>query len=451
MFRGRTARFVACSAAATLMFAFVGLASPASADSGHSRHSSDRSNRDGGDSDHGHHRDDRRHHRDSGTLFVSPNASSDNSGRSCDSATYTSITAAVTAASSGNTVVVCEGTYAEDVLVNKGLTLLGRDATIDATGLENGIWIVASNVRVDGFTVENANGEGVLAGVDALADAGMLPASGPVLSDVTVENSNVSNNDKGFNFTETGNCKYPGDCGGGIHFNGTTHSVMRHDIVNGNADGVLLTDDYAPSSYNTIEDNIVNDNLSECGIVLPSHASNAVTFDPTTFQVTSVNPTLGGVYGNVVRDNVADGNGTDKAPPEFGGGGSGSGIGLFASGPGSAVYDNFVFDNEASGNGLAGIAMHAHHPGGENIDGNVLVHNKLGTNNIGGDGFDGPPGPTDFQTTGIAIFSAVPAHMVISHNKISDNEIGIWLSTTITADGLHHNHYKNVTTNVVTG
>jgi hypothetical protein len=225
---------------------------------------------------------------------------------------------------------------------------------------------------------------------------------------------------------------------------------VSYSHVIGNADGILLTDDYAPSSYNLVADNVVDNNLHECGIVLPSHASNAVTFDPTTFKVTSINPTLGGVYNNVVVDNVADGNGTDKAPPQFGGGGSGSGIGLFASGPGSAVYNNLVVDNEASGNGLAGIAMHAHHPGGEVIDGNVLVHNNLGTNNIGGDGFDGPP-VMDFQTTGIAIFSAVPAHMVIADNKIHDDAIGIWLSTTITADGLSHNHYKNVTTPVTGG
>ena len=43
----------------------------------------------------------------------------------------------------------------------------------------------------DGFTIENANGEGVLAGVDALTDAGQLPAAGPVLSDVTVSNNLV--------------------------------------------------------------------------------------------------------------------------------------------------------------------------------------------------------------------------------------------------------------------
>ena len=89
-----------------------------------------------------------------------------------------------------------------------------------------------------------------------------------MLTDVTVSNIHAINDDKGFNGTETPNCKYPGDCGGGIHLNGTSHSVVQGSTVTGNADGILLTDDYAPSSYNTVENNVVDDNLSECGIVL---------------------------------------------------------------------------------------------------------------------------------------------------------------------------------------
>ncbi len=407
----------------------MGVAPAAADDGGH--HGS------GGDRDDGHH-----------AIYVSPSGSPGNSGHSCKSATFSTIAAAVAAAHPGATVVVCEGTYKEDVLVNKKLTLEGRHATIDATGLENGIQVVASHVQVEGFALLNANGEGLLVGVDTLADAHLLPASGPVLRDVVVNDNVINDNNKGFNGTEHGNCKYPGDCGAGLHFNVTTHSVARDNTVNGNSDGILLTDDYGPSSHNVVEHNVVDNNLSECGIVLPSHSSNAVTFDPTTFRVTAVNPKLGGVYGNIVRDNIADGNGTDKAPPQFGGGGSGSGIGLFGSGPGSAVYNNIIDHNEASGNGLAGIAMHAHLPGGEDISGNVLVHNHLGTNNVGGDGFDGPP-TVDFQTTGIAIYSASIAHMTISDNRIHDNAIGIWLSKTITAHELGDNDYEHVTTKVV--
>jgi len=426
-------------------FGLVGVA-PASAhngDWGGRRHGNDH------DNDGGHDR--RHHHRGNGALFVSPQANPSDAGRSCDSATYNTIGAAVAAAPAGGTVIVCWGTYAEDVLVNKPLNLLSWGATIDATGLENGIQVVASDVRVDGFTLENANGEGILVGVDTLADASLLPSSGPVLSDVRIDNNRTVDNDKGFNFTESGNCKYPGDCGGGIHLNVTTNSEADGNTVTGNADGILLTDDYGPASHNRIDHNVVNDNVHECGIVLASHSTTAVTFDATTYAVTNVNPTEGGIYDTLVRDNVADDNGTDKAPPQFGGGGSGSGVGLFASGPGSAVYDNVVVGNEASGNGLAGIAMHAHLPGGESIDGNVFLHNDLGMNNVGGDGFDGPPGPTDFQTTGLAIYSAVPAHMVIRDNCVHDNAIGLWLSTTITAHHLEDNSFHNVTTPVVTG
>ena len=110
MVRGLLSRSVACFAVSTLVFGLVSVASPALADSSWSRH-------DGNGSDHRH-----RHHDRNDAIFVSPDASSSNSGWSCDDATFTSINAAVTAAPAGGTVVVCEGTYKEDVLVNKALT-----------------------------------------------------------------------------------------------------------------------------------------------------------------------------------------------------------------------------------------------------------------------------------------------------------------------------------------
>jgi len=390
------------------------------------------------------------------TLYVSAGASPSRhaSGRShahgsCHRANYSTITSAVAAAAAGDTVVVCRGTYAEDVVVAKSLRLVGRHATIDATGMENGIQVVTSWVSVRGFTIRNANGEGLLVGVDSLADAPMLTSR--VLTHINVEHVAALNNDKGFNGTENGNCKYPGDCGGGIHFNVTAWSSVRDSLVKGNADGILLTDDYGPASHNLIQGNWVADNPTECGIVLPSHNSDAVSFDPTTFEVMGRNPDAGGIYDNVVRGNVTLANGTAKDPPQFGGGGSGSGIGLFGSGPGTGVYDNLVIGNFSAQNGLAGFTIHAHHPGGEDLNGNRVVWNYFGKNNLGGDGYDGPPGPTDFQTTGIAVFSVPAVQMTIAHNLIAHDEIGIWLSTTVTADGLGTNAFVDVTTPVVTG
>ncbi len=421
---GSRRTMLASIAAVTTALWIVGGAASASADDGHDSH--DR-------------------------LYVSADGSSSDSGRSCHTATFTSINAAVAAAHAGSTVVVCPGTYAEDVVISKPLTLVGQRATIDATGLENAVQVVASHVTVRGLTLENANGEGLLAGIDSFADIGMLPPGSPVLRDISVDAVRATNNDKGFNGTEQGGCKYPGDCGGGIHFNVVTSSEITDSHVVGNADGILLTDDYGPNSHNVVSENYVADNTHECGIVLPSHNPGAVSFDPQTMAVTGRHPDVGGVFDNVVTDNVVLRNGTDKAPPQFGGGGSGAGVGIFGSGPGTGAYDNVVRDNYISGSGMAGFTIHAHLPGGEDVNGNKVVDNDFGTNNLGGDGFDGPPGPMDFATTAIAVYSAPTVEMTIRGNHIRDNAIGIWLSTTVTAHGLAANHFHHVPTHVVTG
>ena len=392
---------------------------------------------------------------------MSPNGVSTNSGGSCDQATFSSINAAVTAASPGATVIVCPGTYMEDVVVSQRLTLIGRHATIDATGLENAIQVVASHVSISGFTLENANGEGLLVGFPPPPSAvqSAVPTAGPpVLTHELIDHVKVIHNDQGWNGTEKGNCAYPGDCGGGIHLQGTAWSTVQDSIVSNNADGILLTDDYGPNSHNVIEDNRVTDNLTECGIVLPSHNGGAVSYTavpqtapaPPIFTLTGRNPQAGGVFDNLVRDNVVLRNGTARNPN---GGGSGSGIGIFAPFPGTGAYDNVVEDNYVAGNGMAGFTIHAHYPGGEDVNGNKVIDNTFGTNNTGGDPFDGPPGPTDLtSTTAIAVFSfASPIEMTITDNQINNNDIGIWLSTIVTAHGLSDNEYHHVTTQVATG
>src|SRR5215469_7444843 len=69
------------------------------------------------------------------TSFVSPSGHSGARDISCDTAGYSSINAAISAASRGGTVVVCAGTYHAEVLIRKPLNLVGRQgAVIDAAG-----------------------------------------------------------------------------------------------------------------------------------------------------------------------------------------------------------------------------------------------------------------------------------------------------------------------------
>ena len=109
-------------------------------------------------------------------LFASPSARSAGPGTTCRTAKFATISAAVAASKAGGTVVACPGTYKEDVVIPMPLTLIGESATINATGLAgaptgaiegqapfNGITIESSHVTVEGFKVEGAEGEGILA------------------------------------------------------------------------------------------------------------------------------------------------------------------------------------------------------------------------------------------------------------------------------------------------
>ena len=55
-------------------------------------------------------------------------------GTSCSDAGYTTINAAVAAAVPGDTIVVCAGTYVENVVLNKSLKLLGEQDGVNACG-----------------------------------------------------------------------------------------------------------------------------------------------------------------------------------------------------------------------------------------------------------------------------------------------------------------------------
>jgi hemolysin type calcium-binding protein/parallel beta helix pectate lyase-like protein len=79
----------------------------------------------------------------------------------CPAATFATIQAAVTASADGDTIVVCPGTYPEQVNVNKQVTIRGAQAGVDARTpragaesiLQGEFALLANNITIDGFTV----------------------------------------------------------------------------------------------------------------------------------------------------------------------------------------------------------------------------------------------------------------------------------------------------------
>ena len=381
------------------------------------------------------------------TLYVSPQGNPHNNGKSCRSARFRTIQSAVNAAPSGGTVVVCTGTYHEQVVLAKALSLVGQRATIDQAGVTPtfkvtlpglgtqtifaAVVITASHVTLSGFTVTNAQGEGVLA-------AGL---GGPV-SGIVISHNSVVHNDLGGGvppkspyFQCAAEGQTPGDCGEGVHFAGNVaHSTISDNFISNNSGGVLLSDDVGPTHDNVVENNVVTGNTTDCGITVPGH--NPAALSPKGVP----QPAVAGVYRNVIKDNVVTDNGVE---------GEGAGV-LFANATaGTASYDNLVEGNYIAGNGLSGVTMHAHTISKgqfEDLNGNVIVGNAIGKNNLDGDTLDSPASPEDLKTTGVLVFSGgTPVTVTIERNIIFDNSIGIWLSKPVKAFGLGTNTFFNVT------
>jgi hypothetical protein len=390
------------------------------------------------------------------TLYVARSGRTGARDRNCNSAGYSSVQSAVRAAPAGATMVVCRGTCTEDVIISAPLTLTGRrGAVMHGSATANGkcdqlgpsgpgsapclagITIKSSHVTVQGLKVTGAIGEGILA-------TGSL-TGGSISHVVIAHNRVVGNNLGGIPPSKTSpypECvevgQVPGDCGEGIHLMGVFASRVSHNFVSANEGGVLLTDEFGPTHGNLIDHNTVTRNLFDCGVTAPGHNPTALDSSGTP------QPAKAGVYKNVIEHNRITDNGLK---------GEGAGV-LFANASaGTASYDNVVEFNTISGNELSGVTMHAHTlaPGQfEDLNGNRIVHNAIGRNNVGGDRLDGTA--NDLYTTGVLVFSGtVPVQVTIADNIIHHDQYGVWLGTGghVTA-AIHHNVFHNVSTPVFT-
>lgn len=346
---------------------------------------------------------------------------------------YSTIGAAVAAASPGDIVQVARGTYHEDVVIGKMITLAASDSrtTIDATGLSNGIYIDGIDnpglaaVVVSGFTVQNANFEGIL-----ITNA----------SNVTVSANQVVHNDLNLNVSN-GTC--PGippfetaegfDCGEGMHLSGVDHSIIANNLVAHNSGGILITDDTGATHDNLILDNDVEENPLDCGITVASHP----LFSPVPGP-----PSAAGVFHNTITGNTSEHNGYELP-------GAGAGVGLFSPAPFTKTYGNVVTDNLLKDNGLPGVALHAHAPGAI-LNDNVIAGNRIVRN--GADTEDtATPGTAGVNVSGGDNGSggplAVIAGTLIAGNTIQQEDEGV-VTKTNSFTSVNLNNFLGLTTGV---
>ena len=210
--------------------------------------------------------------------------------------------------------------------MTKPVSLEGQRATIDEAdvtptfqvslqGVTQTIYaavvMVSSGIRFSGFTVTHAQGEGILAA-----------GHGRDISGISISHSAIVHNDLGFGVNNSPyfQCaamgQVPGDCGEGVHFTGVAYSSIKDSFIAYNAGGVLLSDDTGPTHGNLVAGNTVTGNATDCGITVPGHNPGALN------KMSQPQPSVAGVYDNVIRNNVVTNNGVK---------GEGAGV-LFANG-----------------------------------------------------------------------------------------------------------------------
>ena len=329
------------------------------------------------------------HADDGDTYYVAPWGQPGDSDYSCTTAAHSSISAAVAAASAGDTVVVCDGIYRDQVVISKPLTLIGRPgAVIDAAGQRRlnvggelpgsiGIGVVGTrDVRVSGFKVEYAGFDGILVARSSYVT---------LTNNVLVHNAYV-----------------------GVDLNGSSWSNVTNNLSEYNAGGgFLVADDLGRTYHNDVSYNVASHNAGGGGVILAGHCT-------------------AGIIDNLIGHNLLTDNGT--APSN-----SGGGVVITTSVAGETVADNLVTGNTIHGNGLAGVTIHAHLPG-ENLNGNWITSNDIGVNGILADpiglsasSWSKNVAVPDVRTTGVLVGTASPIRVRISNNNIHDNHYGVFL------------------------
>jgi parallel beta-helix repeat protein len=169
---------------------------------------------------------------------------------------YTSIQDAIDAAESGNTIFVYNGTYVENVLINKALSLIGEDSnttTIDGGGNGDVVRVTADWANLTGFTVTNSG-----AGTPPFLRAGIDLS---FVENCFISGNNVIHNDqKGIALSYSGdNTIINNDVMDnylGIWLEYANDSVVTNNILSNGDEGI-----YSLYSENgTITDNKVSDN-----------------------------------------------------------------------------------------------------------------------------------------------------------------------------------------------
>jgi parallel beta-helix repeat protein len=276
---------------------------------------------------------------------------------------YPTIQAAINNANNGDTINIKAGTYRENIIANKTVTLQGenRQTTIlNPNGTGNIIEITADNVKITQLTIQNTNNQ------TPYTSNGINIASSynTITNNIITANSNHGINMVNANSNTIKDNNISANYWSGIVLQYSDYNLIQNNNINQNTQnnsgiGIMLQDS---ADFNTIEKNTIAKNDGGIGL--------------------SVSYSSYGCSDNIIKNNTVSENVHD---------------GIF-------VYDfclrNRIELNAVTGNG-GGIHL-------SNADQNVIVENNISHNSYGGIGF---------QDASLNVFF---------HNNLIENTPQVW-------------------------
>ena len=279
-------------------------------------------------------------------------------------------------ANSGDTIIVSDGTYNENVGVYKRLTIRsenGADATIvQVASVDPVFYVRADYVNISGFTVEGAT-ESWNAGIFLYAHH------------CNISNNNASNNYYGIYLSSSSN---------NTLMNNSANSNNRYGICLGSSSGNTLTSNTASdnnygirlssSSNNMLTNNNCSNN--DIGIDLSSSSNNMLTSNTASDNYYGI--WLSSSDDNTLMNNTASYNGRGIYMEHSSNNNTiTNNTASYNNGRGIFLYDssnNTLKDNNASNNSIHGISLY-------DSSNNLLYHNNLINNN--GNAYDSSSDP----------------------------------------------------------
>lgn len=198
------------------------------------------------------------------TLYVGPGQ------------TYTTIQSAVTAAGTGDTIIVKDSTYTENVTVDKRLTIQSENGNATTTVVaasfnDHVFYVTADYVRIEGFTIYGATATGKAGVHFQNVDYGMISNNRCGYDDTHRNAIGIDLFDSDHNTVSDNTCNSNDETG--IKLDQSSRNTISGNSCSNSSFGIHLLEN---STHNTLSDNICTSN-SSYGVYLSNSAQNTLS------------------------------------------------------------------------------------------------------------------------------------------------------------------------------